>query len=408
MATNYIETIQNLSLKNKYLKYYVNIVLKALSRPQDRQALKRIYGYVESHHILPKSFKLGGEKDKNNLVFLTAKEHFILHLCLTKMFESHLKNKMIFAFRQLKSKNRHQYRRINSRLYSKIKPDRGLFIRLYKESDVKYLYQNQTSEILNLENNGWSRKMTDEYKSKSLGSGMTGKNHSQETKMKMSNSSKGIPKEHLRGKKRPKETIQKTSETKRKFKEENPGEYEKQSKLISERMVSLHRGGIIDLRGEKNGMFGKTHSKESLKKMSLKAEERWSEFKENKKEYEAHKQKKSEALKEIWKNPAYKQRASIFNSKAYKEYGMTPQQFYDEKLKPLLYLGFLPTAIVRYKLVDMSKANIKLMIETLGTEEDKLKFEENKKNGAGANKAYIQFQKDQYNKYFNSETVNNL
>lgn len=32
-------------------------------------------GYVEEHHIIPRS--LGGSDDKSNLVKLTAKEHFI-------------------------------------------------------------------------------------------------------------------------------------------------------------------------------------------------------------------------------------------------------------------------------------------------------------------------------------------
>jgi hypothetical protein len=40
-------------------------------------------GYYETHHILPKS--LGGTEDDENLVRLTAREHFIAHLLLWKM-----------------------------------------------------------------------------------------------------------------------------------------------------------------------------------------------------------------------------------------------------------------------------------------------------------------------------------
>jgi len=73
----YLEKVVSLANQNKYTKYYSHIIENALKRPQDRKFLKGIFGYVESHHILPESFGLGGEKDKENLVFLTAKEHFI-------------------------------------------------------------------------------------------------------------------------------------------------------------------------------------------------------------------------------------------------------------------------------------------------------------------------------------------
>lgn len=40
-------------------------------------------GYVEKHHILPKS--LGGSDDSSNLVALTSREHFIAHMFLAKI-----------------------------------------------------------------------------------------------------------------------------------------------------------------------------------------------------------------------------------------------------------------------------------------------------------------------------------
>jgi hypothetical protein len=39
--------------------------------------------YYESHHIVPRC--LGGKDNKDNLVNLTAREHFIAHLCLVKI-----------------------------------------------------------------------------------------------------------------------------------------------------------------------------------------------------------------------------------------------------------------------------------------------------------------------------------
>ncbi len=55
-------------------------------------------GYTETHHILPRC--LGGTDSKDNLVLLTAKEHYICHLLLTKMFQkgSNEYYKICYAF----------------------------------------------------------------------------------------------------------------------------------------------------------------------------------------------------------------------------------------------------------------------------------------------------------------------
>jgi hypothetical protein len=74
-------------LHNKYTNYYNRIINKAQSRTLE--------GYVERHHIIPKS--LGGSNDKSNLVSLTAREHFICHLLLSKMLEGKNKTKMVYA-----------------------------------------------------------------------------------------------------------------------------------------------------------------------------------------------------------------------------------------------------------------------------------------------------------------------
>lgn len=62
-------------IENKYTKIYYKIIENAKNR--------NITGYTEKHHIVPKS--LGGLDIDSNLVPLTAKEHYIVHLLLTKM-----------------------------------------------------------------------------------------------------------------------------------------------------------------------------------------------------------------------------------------------------------------------------------------------------------------------------------
>ena len=59
----------------KYTKWYAQITERARNRILDT--------YTETHHIIPRS--LGGTDDINNLVELTAREHFICHWLLTKM-----------------------------------------------------------------------------------------------------------------------------------------------------------------------------------------------------------------------------------------------------------------------------------------------------------------------------------
>jgi hypothetical protein len=67
-----------LFLPNKYTRWYFAIIKNA--------QVRTITGYVEKHHIIPKS--LGGDNSLENLVVLTAREHFVCHWLLTKMVEN--------------------------------------------------------------------------------------------------------------------------------------------------------------------------------------------------------------------------------------------------------------------------------------------------------------------------------
>ena len=71
----YIQRLQSVAIANKYTEWYCAIVQNAITR-------SNLSGYFERHHILPRCFKLGGEKDSSNIVALTAREHFICHRLL--------------------------------------------------------------------------------------------------------------------------------------------------------------------------------------------------------------------------------------------------------------------------------------------------------------------------------------
>lgn len=86
-------------LENKYAKTYLNLIQRAKNRSLHNDI------YTEKHHIIPRS--LGGDNSKSNIAVLTAREHYIAHLLLTKMTDGNDKRKMALAlsFFNTKCKN---------------------------------------------------------------------------------------------------------------------------------------------------------------------------------------------------------------------------------------------------------------------------------------------------------------
>ena len=94
-----------------YEKLYTNLILT-------RQQFNRVKcndGSLERHHILPKC--LGGTNNKDNLILLTPREHFIAHWLLYKMYTGKAKAKMAYAFFKMSQNNPNQKRTITSKLF---------------------------------------------------------------------------------------------------------------------------------------------------------------------------------------------------------------------------------------------------------------------------------------------------
>ena len=89
-----------------YNLIYKNLILKA----RERNLQKNIY--FEKHHIIPRC--MGGNNDQNNIVKLTAREHFVAHWILTKIYNKEWK--LFFAFFQMTKNCRHE-RILNSRQF---------------------------------------------------------------------------------------------------------------------------------------------------------------------------------------------------------------------------------------------------------------------------------------------------
>lgn len=73
---------------------YLNLYTKIIDNANNQNRTKSKINYFEKHHIIPKS--IGGEDSKSNLVLLTAKEHFICHHLLTKIYPNEAKLKFAF------------------------------------------------------------------------------------------------------------------------------------------------------------------------------------------------------------------------------------------------------------------------------------------------------------------------
>lgn len=83
-------------INNKYTTWYYQIIASAKKCPP--------LGYSETHHIIPRC--MGGSNKENNLIKLSARQHFICHLLLTKMVhEEPFLSKLKYAAILLKSVN---------------------------------------------------------------------------------------------------------------------------------------------------------------------------------------------------------------------------------------------------------------------------------------------------------------
>lgn len=92
-----------------YLKIYEDIC--------ERGKLIRESGYYEIHHIKPRCLK--GSEELDNLTSLTAREHYLAHYLLTKIYENN--SSLYFAFGMMKTKSKLQERLFTSKQYENMK-----------------------------------------------------------------------------------------------------------------------------------------------------------------------------------------------------------------------------------------------------------------------------------------------
>jgi len=76
---------------------------------------------------------MGGENKESNIAVLTAREHFICHILLTKMTTGNHRYRMVYAAKMMSTvKNNHQQRYVNSCLYKTLKEQYSQMLKGHK------------------------------------------------------------------------------------------------------------------------------------------------------------------------------------------------------------------------------------------------------------------------------------
>ena len=156
---------------------------------------REILGYHEKHHIIPKC--IGGTNNKDNIVKLTAREHYIAHQLLVKLYPSN-KN-LIYAVRAMTISNAGQVRNNKEYSWLRIKHAKAMS-ELHANKIVTIVTKNKMSIKAKARgNNGWDKKkhtkesrikMSDSARAR--GSNCTGRVYLDNTLSKMSDSASSL------------------------------------------------------------------------------------------------------------------------------------------------------------------------------------------------------------------------
>lgn len=186
MFNQYKDTYMN------YEKLYENLIAK-------RRALGAPNGYKEIHHILPKSF--GGTDDTENLIALTAREHFMAHRFLAKIYPN---TGMVHAVYKMACSNRafNRYKVTN---------------RVYEQLRIAHAHRVSTDEVAKQKKSlaGKGKKQNPEHiKARTESRKKNGEWLSAETKEKISRANTG-KESYWKGKSIPTEMVEKRKKTMR-------------------------------------------------------------------------------------------------------------------------------------------------------------------------------------------------
>jgi hypothetical protein len=198
----------------------------------NRARTRKILGYKERHHVIPRC--MGGTDDKDNLVDLTAREHFIVHKLLVEIYPDNMK--LFHAYWMMcnmKSNNQNRNYNIGNREYERLRIK-------FSETNSKimkgHVVSEKTRQLI-------SKSQTGEKNS------MYNKNHTPESIQKIREAKIG-EKNSFYGKTHTPETIQKLREinlgkivsekTRQKISEANKGKISPMKGIVKSKIACPH------------------------------------------------------------------------------------------------------------------------------------------------------------------------
>lgn len=184
-----------LFIDNKYTRWYYAIVEKAQKRASTKKQAKELLGYVEQHHIIPECFYIvrvrkgkpgwltGNCNLAENLVFLTAKEHYLCHQLLVRMTSGRSLFLMQAALNLMSNKTRSKYKVTSWQYEYAVSGRSAAMKKLWANPEF---YQKSCQQKKDLwKNKEWVAKHP------TKNANFLNKTHSDETKLKISRANKG-------------------------------------------------------------------------------------------------------------------------------------------------------------------------------------------------------------------------
>ncbi len=171
-----------------YQRIYNAIISKRKLSP----LMKSSSTYTEVHHIIPRC--LGGSNSVSNLVRLTAREHFIVHMMLAKVYPDN--NGLRLAAYLMCKHTTYEDIKIRSRIYENFRIERTKMVvsvevrqKMSNARLGKKLSEQHKRNIS--ENNGLKGKVLTDHHRQKISKSNTGKRHSDTAKEKVSIANSG-------------------------------------------------------------------------------------------------------------------------------------------------------------------------------------------------------------------------
>ena len=175
-----------------YQKIYDQLIEK---RKNNRLSKKDCY--CEEHHIIPLSE--GGPDTKDNKINLTAREHYIAHLLLAKIYNDYKMYSAVVYMQAAKERWSSRTFKFNSRLYEAIRKEFAVKVSEHMKGKICWNKGKKMSDESRKNMSIAQKKYRQEHPNStpsSFSKYWVGKTFSEEHKKKISESNKGKPKNY--------------------------------------------------------------------------------------------------------------------------------------------------------------------------------------------------------------------